>query len=398
MMEATEVCEILGGRPSKHNGEYAFYARCPSCNDDKERLTIFNIGEGVAKYVCERGCSKAAIEAGIDRVCGKKPKADMGWINAFTVTKEEVQEMSDPDWVYKNLIIRGHILLIPAPANGGKTTIVMYICSQISDSYTVYYVNADISGGDAKWAHTHAENNGYTLMLPDMKAGLSMDDVVAKLEFMNQEDADYSGIVFVFDTLKKMVDVIAKGKAKEFYKTLRGLSAKGMTIVLLAHTNKYKDSEGNYVFEGTGDLRTDVDDMIYMIPKKNEDGTMTVSTDPDKVRGAFEPITFEIAADREVTALDTFIDVATIKKAEEQREKDETVIEAILEAIEKGDSKQTEIISYCKDHYKFGRRIVEPVLNRYRRPPQKLWHRVKGFQKNAWLYSLVQGNSAPPAE
>jgi hypothetical protein len=203
------------------------------------------------------------------------------------------------------------------------------------------------------------------------------------------------GTIFIFDTLKKMTDVIAKSKAKGLYQTLRGLSAKGMTIVLLSHTNKYKDLDGNYIYEGTGDLRTDVDDMVYMIPIKNDDGTMTVSTNPDKVRGTFEPITFEISADREVTVLETFIDVATIKRAEEQREKDETVIEAITEAIEKGESKLTEITSYCAEHYEIGWRIVDRVLNRYRQPPLKLWDRQKGFQKNAWLYSLIQGDRPP---
>ena len=321
----------------------------------------------------------------------KKQKADMSWVAGFTVTKEEVEEMCDPEWVYENLIIQGHMLVIPAPANGGKTTILQYICAQISDSYTVYYVNADISGGDAKWAYAHADAHGYTLMLPDMKTGLSMDDVVAQLERMNLTDADYSGIVFIFDTLKKMTNVISKGKAKELYKLLRGLSAKGMTVVLLAHTNKYKDSEGNFIFEGTGDLRTDVDDMIYMFPKKNEDGSMTVSTGPDKVRGAFKPITFEISADREVTALDTFIDVASIKKADEQREKDATIIEAITEAIQKDQSRQTEIIGWCREHHDIGRRSTEAVLRRYMNGGNKLWSRQRGFQNNTGLYQVVPG-------
>jgi len=296
--------------------------------------------------------------------------------------------MCDPEWVYINLIIQGHMAVIPAPANGGKTTILQYVCAQISGDYKVYYVNADISAGDAKWAYAHAEEHGYTLLLPDMKTGLSMDDVVAQLQCMNMEDADYTGIVFIFDTLKKMTDVISKSKAKELYKVLRGLSAKGMTVVLLAHTNKYKDSEGNYIFEGTGDLRTDVDDMIYMMPKKNDDGSMTVSTKPDKVRGDYKPITFEISPDRQVTVLETFIDVASITQAEEQRENDATVIEAITEAIKVGKFRQTEIIDVCRENHGIGRKSAEKVLRRYRAGPSALWKRQKAFQNNAWLYQL----------
>ena len=175
-------------------------------------------------------------------------------------------------------------------------------------------MNADVSGGDAKQMVYDAKAQGFTLMLPDMKAGMSMDSVVERLILMNEVDADYSGIIFIFDTLKKMTDVINKTRAKELYKTLRGLSAKGMTIALLCHTNKYTDSDGKPIFEGTGDLRTDVDELIYLIPKKNDDGSMTVSTNPDKVRGAFEPITFEISPDRKVTQAE-YVDVLKIKKA-----------------------------------------------------------------------------------
>ena len=53
----------------------------------------------------------------------------------------------------------------------------------------------------------------------------------------------FSGQVFIFDTLKKMTDVINKRAAKDLLATLRGLSTKGMTIILLAHTNKYKGAD-----------------------------------------------------------------------------------------------------------------------------------------------------------
>ena len=215
-----------------------------------------------------------------------------------------------------------------------------------------------------------------------------MDDVVNRIISMNQLDSDYSRLVFIFDTLKKMTDVISKGKSKELYKTLRGLTAKGMTIVLLAHTNKYKDSEGNYIFEGTGDLRTDVDDMIYMIPKKNEDRSLTVSTQPDKVRGDFVPITFTISPEREVKRIDVYIDTAAQVKAEKQREQDETIVEAITEAMQAGEYKQAEITGYCKEKYHIGWRTVERVLNEYRFPPIQLWTRQRAFQNNAWVYTL----------
>jgi len=158
---------------------------------------------------------------------GRKP--NLAWCSIFTITEAEASMYEDPEWAFENLIVRGHVVVIPAPPNGGKTTILMYIAKQIAPDYQVFYVNADISSGDVKRMRRFAAEAGFTLLLPDMKAGKSMADVVDQLIEMNRVDADYSRIVFIFDTLKKMTDVINKKLSKELYTILRGLSAKGMT-------------------------------------------------------------------------------------------------------------------------------------------------------------------------
>ncbi|MDT8311887.1 MAG: hypothetical protein RQ732_10610, partial [Methylophaga sp.] len=294
-----------------------------------------------------------------------------------------------PKWVYPNLIIQGHVAVYPAPPNGGKTTIFAWIAGQIANEYQVFYVNADISGGDSKDMQAQANEKGFKLLLPDMKAGLSMTDVVDNLEAMNALDNNYSSHVFIFDTLKKMTNVIQKDRAKNLYKTLRGLSAKGMTIILLAHTNKYNDADGVPIYEGTGDLRSDVDEMIYLIPKKNDDGSMTVSTKPDKVRGSFKPLTFNISSDRRVSLADEFVDVIDAMRYEHLVEEDEPIIQAIHEAIDNQKVNQTEIVSYCKSIGIAGTRKTTKVLERYSLPPIKLWNKQKAFENNAIQYFKV---------
>lgn len=366
-----------------------YYSNCPACNNNMHTLVFYELN-GETLFKCSSGCTAEAIEAGIEliRIGKRKPKPNMEWLSNFTLSEAEVDKLIDPDWIYKDLIIGGHLIAIPAAPGAGKTTILMQVAAEIAKDYQVCYVNADIGSGDVKAMQKQADYHGFKLLLPDMKISLSMDDVVQKLVAMNQTDADYSDYVFIFDTLKKMVDVISKSRAKDLYKTLRGLTAKGMTIVLLAHTNKYTDSDGHPIYEGCGDLRSDVDELIYLIPKKNPDGSMTVSTDPDKVRGKFEPITFEISADRIVTRSD-YVDVQAIKLAENQREHDAAIIEAISEAIQAGEDRQAQIVGYCKDKYHMGWRTVERVLNEYRFPPNPLWSRQRAFQKNAWIYSLT---------
>lgn len=318
----------------------------------------------------------------------EKTEPSLAWVESFLLTDEEKQMLTDPKWIYPDLIIQGHVIAVPAKPNGGKTTLFTHIAGEIAADYQVFYVNADVSGSDVKPMLAHADSHGYKMLLPDMKTGLSMDDVVAQLERMNAANADYTGTVFIFDTLKKCADMINKSSLKKLLATFRGLSAKGMTIVLLSHTNKYDGPDGRPVFEGTADLRADVDELIYLIPRKNPDGSMTVSTDPDKVRGVFRPITFSVTTDRQVTRCKDFVDVAEQNRVDQSLERDATLIEAIAEAIAAKLCKQAEIVSFCHERYGFGRRQVEPILIRYSKPPVKRWKREKGFS-NSWIHELL---------
>ncbi len=339
----------------------------------------------------------AALEQDLDHALKKdppEPSQKLDWVSGFSISMSEAEAMSNSDFLFPNLIIRGHVGAYPAEPGAGKTTIFRKVAGEMAaDGMQVFYVNADTSGGDAKEMVEHAQENNYTMLLPDL-AGRSMDEIVSNLAMMNEIKADYSDMVFIFDTLKKMTDVINKSRSKELYKLFRGLSGKGMTIILLAHTNKYKDADGKPIYEGTGDLRSDVDELIYLIPKKNDDGSMTVSTLPDKTRGKFEPITFEISADREVALQEKFIDVLTIRQMDAQREHDQVSIEAITESINNGSYKHVQIRDYCKANHNLGWRTVESALKRYSQMPNRLWRREKGFQHNAWVYYL--NNSTPP--
>jgi len=312
------------------------------------------------------------------------------WMSDFMMSDKEMDKIAHPTFLYDNLIIQGHLIAIPAPPNGGKTTILMHIAGQIAKDISVVYINADVGGGDAKHYYKQAKETGIKLLLPDMKVGQSMNNIVEILEQMNQVDRDYSNYLYIFDTLKKMTDVINKNKAKELYKTLRGLSAKGMTIVLLAHTNKYKGDDGELIYEGTGDLRADVDELIYFIPQHHDDKSMTVSTKPDKVRGEFEPVTFNVSSTREVSLSDGYIDTFKLSKWDKQKDKDSHIIDAIIECLDDGINSQMAIVDYCKNKYDIGWRTTKRVLKYFSEGDKRLWNAEKGFQKNRINYSKVQ--------
>lgn len=327
----------------------------------------------------------------------------MDWTSEYELSTAEVDAIAEPEWIIENLIISGHLTLIPAEPNGGKTTIMFHLSGEmVKKGYDVYYVNADISGGDAKPMVSLAKTNGFTLMLPDMKVNKSMDTVMLKLMVMANDDKRYDHVVFIFDTLKKMLNVISKKAAKGFFELFRTLSAKGMTIILLAHTNKYKDDEGNPIYEGTGDMRSDVDELIYLIPQRHDDKSMTVTTNPDKKRGVFEVISFHIDPNRNVTLLNKPVNTSQANQIANELKQDQAAITAINQAISNGSTIQKDIIAYCLQHATVGERAIRKTLVKYTIDGDlpatsdqnmgvttKIWSKVKGG-KNSSIFSTIE--------
>jgi len=165
-----------------------------------------------------------------------------------------------------------------------------------------------------------------------------------------------------------------------------------MTVILLAHTNKYNDADDKPIYEGTGDMRSDVDELIYFVPQKNDDGSMTVSTDPDKIRGDFTTISFNIDSQRNVTQLTVPVNTIEAKRVSEQRRKDEPIITSINNALLNNSKSQKAIIEYCNDGG-VGERRVKSVLKHYlltnnSEPGNKIWKRISG-DKNSYEYSII---------
>jgi hypothetical protein len=287
------------------------------------------------------------------------------WVDQFTLSPAELDAIAEPEWIIPNLIIAGHLILIPAEPNGGKTTIMLYLSSLMAKKgLNVLYVNADTASSDAKAAANYAREYGFTMLLPDFKVGLSIKNVGRHLQELADMDVDLTNYVVVIDTLKKLIDVLDKRFNKSFFSLMRKLTAKGMTIILLAHTNKHKNEQGLPVYEGTGDMRSDVDELIYFLPVKNNDGSVTVTTKPDKVRGVFEPMTFTIDADRKVTQEKQAIDVAKLKHQQCQQAKDQINIDIIVSILTGPALNQKEILSRASN-FGLGERICKSLLRGY---------------------------------
>ena len=298
-------------------------------------------------------------------------------VDQFTVKDHHVKDIENQRFIFPNLIINQHIIVICAEPNAGKTTILNWVCSQISELNQVRYLNMDCSGAELKEYQQYASDHGFEFINFDIT-----DTTIENFFKTLQQSPDLNGKVYIVDTLKKVADPMQKARMKEFMSMLRRLCVKGATFVLLAHTNKHKDFEGKPVFEGVGDVRADCDEMIYLIPTDNTDGTKTITTQPDKVRGKFEGIAFSIGPDRSVS-LTGYVDPATAQ----QQKRDESIIRTVMDALSAGITIQKNIVDQCRTAG-HGKNEILRVLERHSDPDSGLWSRSKG-DHNAWVYLQV---------
>lgn len=302
----------------------------------------------------------------------------------LVLKEEHVNKMADAEFLIPNMIVRGHVAAYIAPGNGGKTSIFIFLSELLAaKGLKVLYINVDGSPSDLKRHHAHASLHNYQVIAPDAVDGKSAQDVINNLKAIIENNLCCDDYVFILDTLKKFTDVIDKRQSKELYKLMRALTVKGATICLLGHCNKYKDAEGALVYEGTADLRNDLDELIYLNSSKNiNKKILEITTYPDKVRAEFSPISFVIDfnENRKVTMSE---EVLKILPPEEQE-----IVDAIKDAIANGLSGQTEIIEWVKDKITAGDKKIRQRLLRYSKGDNPIFEsKSTGFGKGL-CYSI----------
>lgn len=283
----------------------------------------------------------------------------------LTLNDEVVEKMTNAKFLIPNVIVEGSVSVFAAPANGGKSALFRYFCELLCKSEKiVLYVNSDAGASDLKKHYEHSKKHKYKVIAPDARAGKSANDVTNLLKDIAKSDASCKDYVFILDTLKKFTDVISKSQAKEFYKLLRALTVKGATICLLGHCNKYKDENGQHIYEGTADLRNDIDNLIYFDSFLNEQtNILEVTTRPDKTRAEFHPVSFHIDKNNnlKVTPANEIINIIPAD--------DREIIDTAKAAINAGFGTQGTIIDYVKDRLSIGDKKIKSRLTKYSNTP-----------------------------
>jgi hypothetical protein len=309
-------------------------------------------------------------------------------LKRFVVTSDAVAHMETRSFIWRSVLSQGYIHVWCAPANGGKSTVARFAASELAeDGLDVFYLNEDAGYGELKELQEHAAQSGYHLLNSSLTDS-NTDEILAAMENLRSSNCDLSNCVFFIDTLKKFLDILDKRKSSSFMKLLRTLSVNGATIVLLHHTTKRPDLNGNRLFDGVGDLRNDADELHYLAMDELQGQTVrTITITPDKRRSPAALTTFKYFPDsRHIEATDTPVDVLNEIQLRKQRERDAAVIDEINRRLLAGPCAITDLAKQVSEILGVNEKRVREVVAR--------WSSTgPGSSQSAWCEERVQPNN-----
>lgn len=323
-------------------------------------------------------------------------------LEEFVMKDAYVNNLGKEKFLYPDLIIERHILTLIAMSGGGKTTFIFfYVVPKLADmGLTVWYIDADSPASDHKIMKDTADRHSFKLVNPDVNPGTDMNGLLKAIREIADASADLTGWVFVIDTLKKVADLMSKGSVKDFYQLARKLCNLGATVILLGHANKFRDKEGNLVFEGTGDVRSDTDELIFLERKPNSGGGIDVTTISDhdkggKVRGIFNPFSFNISESREITFYENAIPTIDFTATSTPKATDDEIIAAAKKylILQSQPAIQKQLVQHTSDMTGANEKRVRQVIVRNSEPRDAMHRYGLPFlfnvgSRNAHYYEL----------
>ena len=276
-------------------------------------------------------------------------------MDQLEVTEALVAEIANAMPIYLHLVYHQQFHVWIGEPGSGKTAKATEAAGELARSgYEVIYMNLDASAPDLKHYQRRAAEDGYRIFAP-MQQGMSEETCQRVVKQMADSDSDLSNVVLILDTIKKFTDMVSKS-SKEFFKTLRAITLRGGTVIALGHANKYRDAEDRLIYEGTGDLRADCDNMTLLYHSVDEVSrlqtvcTKSSNADGGKMRAHIKDITFTIHMD--TRAVRTESEYSDVKESEARRRKeseDEEFISTIKDILKDGPFTQKDLAEKCKE-------------------------------------------------
>lgn len=314
----------------------------------------------------------------------------------FKVTAEMASAIEGAFFLIDGVITSGATTVLVGKPSAGKSLLASSFAGELhATGSRVLYINMDCTPADVKHQHQQAGSHGYELLAPQLAGSKGIKKAHEIVRGYADSDLDLSNLVLVIDTLKKWVDLMTKNGVKELFGMFRSLTAKGGTVFVLAHANKYRDKNGNLIYEGVGDVESECDNLIYLESSTKGD-IQTIQTVPsDKTRGRFYPRTWEYHRVTRKLKPVANVDVRSIERAQEMEAQDQPLIEVVKSELAKGERNQGGLEEELSEQG-LARSKALQLLQRYCSDSaghSQHWRRRKSDLNNAWLYSLIDGGA-----
>jgi hypothetical protein len=249
----------------------------PEWKNEKVEYEEMNPFEGLVSEVAEATCKAIDID-GIgkeDPFFEDASQSILDQVRGFSVTGQSTElkrKMLSDVFIMDRIAILGQWTVIYAAPGTGKTLLTLWMLrDQISNGLIqgnqVFYVNADDNFKGMTEKLEIAEKFGLQVFVPNFN-GFGVDKMLPLMKSLVKSGQAH-GMIFVLDTLKKFTNLMDKQTSSEFGNTAREFIATGGSLIVLAHTNKHKDTEGKGIYSGTSDIVDDAD-CVFIIDKLGE--------------------------------------------------------------------------------------------------------------------------------
>ena len=195
----------------------------------------------------------------------------------YAAVNDRIEEMEErlakERDVVPGMITTGTVTLIYAPSGAGKTVWILgnlfqSIRNNLIKGSDVIYFNEDDGAKGVLQKAKMGRKHGMTMITlsnsPDPM--LRTTDDALRLLSAIREEGQADGKIVICDTLKKFAPVLNKGDMRDVLHVFREFAAAGGTVILLGHCNKHRSMDGRLIYEGVGDLKSDVDNMFGLDP------------------------------------------------------------------------------------------------------------------------------------
>ena len=195
----------------------------------------------------------------------------------YAAVNDRIEEMEErlakERDVVPGMITTGTVTLVYAPSGAGKTVWILgnlfqSIRNNLIKGSDVIYFNEDDGAKGVLQKAKMGRKHGMTMITlsssPDPM--LRTTDDALRLLSQIREEGQADGKIVICDTLKKFAPVLNKGDMRDVLHVFREFAAAGGTVILLGHCNKHRSMDGRLIYEGVGDLKSDVDNMFGLDP------------------------------------------------------------------------------------------------------------------------------------